>query len=201
MASTLRKKIIDLLHEHRIMTVATNRPDGWPQATTVGYVSEGVTLYFLCSPQSQKAQNLARDNRLSLAIDHDVSDPMAIRGLSMAARASGQRTSRDVQNVRHAGGQIPRIRLLPTTQATGDLDLSDCTRGDLGTRLLEGIWSYRPRHALIGPRPAKFSAAALAAICLQVWPSSRVIPIRAGGIYVMASPMPTQTEPQRRGIQ
>jgi hypothetical protein len=41
----------------------------------------------------------------------------------------------------------------------------------------------------------------LAAICLQVWPSSRVIPIRAGGIYVMASPMPTQTEPQRRGIQ
>jgi nitroimidazol reductase NimA-like FMN-containing flavoprotein (pyridoxamine 5'-phosphate oxidase superfamily) len=69
------------------MTVATNRPDGWPQATTVGYVSDGLTLYFLCGPQSQKAQNLARDNRLSLAIDHDVTDPMAIKGLSMAARA------------------------------------------------------------------------------------------------------------------
>jgi nitroimidazol reductase NimA-like FMN-containing flavoprotein (pyridoxamine 5'-phosphate oxidase superfamily) len=87
MDSILRNKIIDLLHEHRIMTVATNRPDGWPQATTVGYVSDGLTLYFLCGPQSQKAQNLARDNRLSLAIDHDVKDPMAIRGLSMAARA------------------------------------------------------------------------------------------------------------------
>ena len=87
MEPTLRNKIIDLLHEHRIMTVATNRPDGWPQATTVGYVSDDLTLYFLCGPQSQKAQNLARDNRLSLTIDHDVTDPMAIRGLSMAARA------------------------------------------------------------------------------------------------------------------
>jgi hypothetical protein len=34
MDPTLRNKIIELLHEHRIMTMATNRPDGWPQATT-----------------------------------------------------------------------------------------------------------------------------------------------------------------------
>ncbi len=87
MDPTLRNKIIELLQKHRIMTVATNRPDGWPQATTVGYVSDDLTLYFLCASQSQKAQNLVQDNRLSLAIDHDVTDPMAITGLSMAARA------------------------------------------------------------------------------------------------------------------
>jgi len=69
------------------MTVATNRPDGWPQATTVGYVNDGLTLYFLCGPKSQKAKNLARDDRISLTIDHDTSDPMAITGLSMAAHA------------------------------------------------------------------------------------------------------------------
>jgi nitroimidazol reductase NimA-like FMN-containing flavoprotein (pyridoxamine 5'-phosphate oxidase superfamily) len=56
-------KVLELLDQHRIMTVATNRPDGWPQATTVGYVTDGLTLYFLCSPQSQTAANLARDNR------------------------------------------------------------------------------------------------------------------------------------------
>ena len=84
---TIRNKIIDLLHEHRIMTVARNRPDGWPQATTVGYVSDGLTLYLLRGTQSQKAQNLVRDNRLSLAIAHVVTDPMAIEGLSRAARA------------------------------------------------------------------------------------------------------------------
>ena len=87
MDDTLRSKILELLDQHRPMTIATNRPDRWPQATTVGCVNEGLTIYFLCSPQSQKAANLARDNRVSLTIDRDVNDPMAITGLSMAAQA------------------------------------------------------------------------------------------------------------------
>jgi hypothetical protein len=87
MDAILHQKILDLLAAHRIMTVATVRPDGWPQATTVGYVSEGLTLYFLCGLDSQKARNLARDDRLSLTIDHDIPDVMRITGLSMAAHA------------------------------------------------------------------------------------------------------------------
>lgn len=87
MDETIKAKILALLDQHRIMTVATLRPDGWPQAITVGYVSEGLTLYFLCGLDSQKARNLERDNRLSLTIDHDTPDLMAISGLSMAARA------------------------------------------------------------------------------------------------------------------
>lgn len=82
-----RRKILALLEQHRIMTVATLRPDGWPQATTVGYVNDGLTLYFLCGLDSQKARNLARDDRISLTIDHDTADLMAITGLSMAAHA------------------------------------------------------------------------------------------------------------------
>ncbi|MGN5353781.1 pyridoxamine 5'-phosphate oxidase family protein [Ralstonia sp. L16] len=87
MNEQIKEKILALLDQHRIMTIATLRPDGWPQATTVGYVSEGLTLYFLCGLESQKAANLARDNRVSLTIDHDTSDLMAIAGLSMAAHA------------------------------------------------------------------------------------------------------------------
>ena len=87
MNEEIRRKILALLDQHRIMTIATLRPDGWPQATTVGYVNEGLTLYFLCGLDSQKAENLARDDRVSLTIDHDVPDIMAITGLSMAARA------------------------------------------------------------------------------------------------------------------
>ena len=40
------------------MTVATLRPDGRPQATTVGYMNDDLTLYFLCGLDSQKAKNL-----------------------------------------------------------------------------------------------------------------------------------------------
>jgi len=87
MDEALRNKILTLLDQHRIMTVATLRPDGWPQATTVGYANEGLTLYFLCGRESQKAANLAHDDRVSLTIDHDTTDLMAISGLSMAAHA------------------------------------------------------------------------------------------------------------------
>ena len=82
-----RNRILTLLDQHRIMTIATLRPDGWPQATTVGYASEGLALYFLCGRDSQKAANLARDDRVSLTIDHDTDDIMSITGLSMAAHA------------------------------------------------------------------------------------------------------------------
>jgi len=87
MQEIMRKKILELMDRHRKMTLATLRPDGWPQATTVGYANDGLTLYFLCGIDSQKAANLARDNRVSLTIDEDTPQVMAITGLSMAAVA------------------------------------------------------------------------------------------------------------------
>lgn len=88
MDELMKRKIVSLLDAHRIMTIATLRPDGWPQATTVGYANEGMALWFLCGLQSQKARNLAGDNRVSITIDHDTANIMAITGLSMAARAN-----------------------------------------------------------------------------------------------------------------
>jgi nitroimidazol reductase NimA-like FMN-containing flavoprotein (pyridoxamine 5'-phosphate oxidase superfamily) len=87
MEDAIRRKILEVLEQNRVMSLATLRPDGWPQATTVGYANEGLTLYFLCGIKSQKAANLARDDRLSLTIDHDTPQVMEITGLSMAARA------------------------------------------------------------------------------------------------------------------
>lgn len=87
MDDAIRRKILGLLEEHRVMTLATLRPDGWPQATTVGYAHDGLTLYFLCGPDSQKAANLARDDRVSLTVDEDTPQVMEITGLSMAGRA------------------------------------------------------------------------------------------------------------------
>lgn len=104
MDDEIRTKILSLLDQHRIMTLATLRPDGWPQATTVGYVNEGLTLYFLCGLDSQKAANLARDDRVSLTIDHDTPDLMAITGLSMAARAEAVSDRAEAEKV---------LRMLP----------------------------------------------------------------------------------------
>lgn len=87
MTPSLRNRVLALLDQHRTMSLATLRPDGWPQATTVGFAHDGLTLYFLCGPDSQKASNLALNDRVSLTIDHDTSQVMEITGLSMAARA------------------------------------------------------------------------------------------------------------------
>ena len=45
MQREFKRQIIGLLDEHRIMTIATNRPDGWPQATVVGYANDGLIIY------------------------------------------------------------------------------------------------------------------------------------------------------------
>jgi nitroimidazol reductase NimA-like FMN-containing flavoprotein (pyridoxamine 5'-phosphate oxidase superfamily) len=87
MDQELQSRIEQVLDDNRVMTIATNRMDGWPQATTVGFAHEGLNLYFLCGRDSQKAKNIARDDRVSLTVDHDCGEVMEITGLSLAGHA------------------------------------------------------------------------------------------------------------------
>jgi general stress protein 26 len=92
--------ILDLLNAHGKMTVATLRADGFPQATTVNYVNEGLAIYFGCGVRSQKVYNIERDDRVSLAIDRENADWSKIQGLSMGAIA--ERVT-DVQEIERIG--------------------------------------------------------------------------------------------------
>jgi nitroimidazol reductase NimA-like FMN-containing flavoprotein (pyridoxamine 5'-phosphate oxidase superfamily) len=87
MKQEFKRQIVDLLDNHRIMTIATNRPDGWPQATVVGYANDGLIIYCFIARDGQKFANIAVDPRVSLAIAHDYPQPLQIKGLSMAAKA------------------------------------------------------------------------------------------------------------------
>jgi PPOX class probable F420-dependent enzyme len=82
----LKARILDLLDDNRIMSIATVRPDGWPQVTIVGYIHDDLTIYCAVARNSQKLANIRRDPRVSIAVGQDDRD--RIRGLSMAARAS-----------------------------------------------------------------------------------------------------------------
>jgi PPOX class probable F420-dependent enzyme len=115
MDDAARRTVLDLLDKHRLMTVATLRPDGWPQATTVGYANDGLTMYFICAATSQKAENIARDNRISLTIDADTSDPMAITGLSMAARATPVTDQAEIgRMIQLLVGKYPEYTAMPS---------------------------------------------------------------------------------------
>ena len=87
MDATTRNFIVRVLDENRLMTIATNRPDGWPQATTVAYVNEGLLLNCFVARMSQKFINIARDRRVSICIGGHIIDPSQIKGLSLAGLA------------------------------------------------------------------------------------------------------------------
>lgn len=121
MNATIRQRIRDILDANRIMTIATLRSDGWPQATTVGYVNDGLAFWFLCGRDSQKAANLARDNRVSLTINGDPSDIMAITGLSMAAHAIPVSDRAEAEKVlRLMPAKYPDQKALPVAMPTPD---------------------------------------------------------------------------------
>ena len=67
----MEQPAVAILNDNRIMTVATIRPDGWPQATIVGYANDGFRLYFLIYRTSQKFENIVKDNRVAITIGHE----------------------------------------------------------------------------------------------------------------------------------
>ena len=83
----LTDEIISILDNAIDMTIATIREDGYPQATTVSYVNDGLTIYFGCGAASQKAKNLARNSKISLTVNLPYASWKEIRGLSIGGRA------------------------------------------------------------------------------------------------------------------
>ena len=88
MDEALRAIILNLLSHHNIMTLATVRPDGFPQATTVYYVNDGLALYFATDPVSQKAANIMLNNKVSVAIAGETENANKLRALSLSGTAA-----------------------------------------------------------------------------------------------------------------
>jgi len=83
----LKQEILSILDDASDMTIATVREDGYPQATTVSYVNNGLNIYFGCAANSQKAKNIARDSKVSLTVNLPYTSWNDIRGLSIGGRA------------------------------------------------------------------------------------------------------------------
>ena len=153
MTPKLQQTIVRLMSAHRIMTVATNRADGWPQATIVGYVNDGIVLYAFVARAGQKYANIARDPRVSVAIASDFSNPLDIEGLSLAGGAAFVEDSREFENMttlflerypeyaawpRPAPALAPMLRITPTvisvldySRGFGHSDLVDVSERDV----------------------------------------------------------------------
>lgn len=83
----LRNQIISIIDDVQDLTIATVREDGYPQATTVSYVNDGLTIYFGTTDDTQKAKNIAGNNKISLTIDRAYGTWDEIESLSMGGIA------------------------------------------------------------------------------------------------------------------
>jgi len=81
-------QIIQILDQTDDMTIATIRPDGFPQATVVAFVHNDLRIYFSASPNAQKAHNIAACDKVSLTITRPYTRWDEIEGLSVGGHAA-----------------------------------------------------------------------------------------------------------------
>lgn len=87
MDQALRDAVLLILGSAKDLALATIRPDGYPQVTTVSFAHDDLFIYFACSDVSQKARNIDRNAKVSLTITLPYEDWSEIRGLSLGGRA------------------------------------------------------------------------------------------------------------------
>jgi hypothetical protein len=80
-------QIIKILDQTMDMTLATVRPDGFPQATVVAFVHDDLMIYFSTAPNAQKALNIAACDKVSLTVTPPYTKWEEIEGLSMGGHA------------------------------------------------------------------------------------------------------------------
>lgn len=99
MEQAVRDKIISIIDETEDMTIATVRDDAFPQATTVSYVNDGLSIYFGTTESSQKARNISRNNRVSATINRPYENWDNIVGLSIGGHATAVPTGGEFDKV------------------------------------------------------------------------------------------------------
>jgi len=80
MHGPMREKALAYLATHNVMTLATKSV--W--AAAVFYANRDFTLYFVSSPKSRHARDIAREPRIAAAIHEDYRDWQAIQGIQLS---------------------------------------------------------------------------------------------------------------------
>jgi general stress protein 26 len=121
MDQATREFVLNIIDKAKDLTLATVRQDGYPQATTVSYAHDGMTLYVGVGKDSQKADNIRHNNKVSLTINTDYHDWNQIKGLSMSGTAE---IVSDPKQIQQAGDcmlrRFPQLADWASTDQAGD---------------------------------------------------------------------------------
>src|SRR3982750_4306360 len=116
MDASTRAFVEALLEGERDLTLATLRPDGSPQANTVSYASDGLTVYFGTARDSQKVRNLTHCPKAAVPLEAPYPDWGAIKAVSMGGTATVMPD--DAPDIAHAmallAAKFPQLQDLAT---------------------------------------------------------------------------------------
>jgi PPOX class probable F420-dependent enzyme len=113
LARAAQKFILKQLDAHKVLTLATQRADGYPQATIVAFAHDGLDLYVAVDAASQKAKNIRRNGKVSVAVGRDHRDWGKIRALSMAAHAEVLKKRAEIERAQAAlGARFPQLKAM-----------------------------------------------------------------------------------------
>lgn len=87
-----------LLDGQALMTLAVNGADGFPWASTVAYVNDGLDLYFVSARESPRCERLAVDPRAGVAVrsSEDLADAS---GLAMTGRVEAVTDAGEIERI------------------------------------------------------------------------------------------------------
>ncbi|HJP69579.1 MAG TPA: pyridoxamine 5'-phosphate oxidase family protein [Sphingomicrobium sp.] len=161
---------IEILCSHRTMAISTLRADGWPQTTIVGYVNDGLTLYFLIFRSSQKLANIRRDKRISVAVGGETTELDQLTAVYAAAHAA---------EVRNPEERSRAWRLLQSRHPNLlDFELPERTEAAMIRATLQfvSILDYRKGAGFIEEREIGFEGATQPRSRKDEWGSATVKP-------------------------
>jgi general stress protein 26 len=114
MGNDVIQKISDYLSNHQYLNLATVRPDNSPLAHTVGYASDGATVYFMTDKKSRKAKNINSNPFVAYTVDEDYTDINKIQGVQMRGKAELLTDNSVIEKVFGIMlGKFPQIKDLP----------------------------------------------------------------------------------------
>lgn len=98
MENSTEQFVLDVLSHGKDLTLATVRPDGYPQATTVSYVNDGLTIYVGVGKNSQKLRNIRHNDKVSLTVNEAYRDWNEIKGISLGGVATVLEDGKQIQH-------------------------------------------------------------------------------------------------------
>ena len=117
MPDGLREQVQSYLREHNVMTLASHGAEGaW--AAAVFYANDGFAFYFLSSPSSRHACNLAANPRASAAVHEDFADWKKIKGVQMEGSTSMLAGKEEEKARRLYGAKFPIVGKLEQAPAS-----------------------------------------------------------------------------------